>query len=250
MFTLFRRLRRNLLSTDRYAKYLLYALGEILLVVIGILLALQINNWNEERVLKKKERLYLKEIRQNLIDDLGDTRYILQFNKHKDSVIENCLQNILNTESNREAMIGISRNMPVLAEYNVLTQNRVAFDNMLSAQNIDLITSDTLRTALSSYYSERNLLEGTQERVKDLTRNFVDNISPMLMNREGIEQLSGVKNNFAPVTEVNFVTNSKLFADLFSMQRTLESHSRYMANYQVSITGLIALINEFLEPEN
>jgi len=49
MLTFFRRIRKGFLVGGRASKYLLYAIGEIALVVIGILIALQVNNWNEER---------------------------------------------------------------------------------------------------------------------------------------------------------------------------------------------------------
>ena len=49
MLRLFRRILQRLLIKNRFSKYLLYAVGEILLVVIGILIALQVDNWNEER---------------------------------------------------------------------------------------------------------------------------------------------------------------------------------------------------------
>ena len=49
MLTFFRRIRKGLLGDGATSKYLLYAVGEILLVMIGILLALQVNNWNNER---------------------------------------------------------------------------------------------------------------------------------------------------------------------------------------------------------
>ena len=55
-----------------FSKYLLYAVGEILLVVIGILIALQINNWNEYQKDRKSEQLILSEIRDNLKYDLND----------------------------------------------------------------------------------------------------------------------------------------------------------------------------------
>ena len=49
MLRFFRHIRQSLLQENKISKYLLYALGEILLVVIGILIAMQINNWKEER---------------------------------------------------------------------------------------------------------------------------------------------------------------------------------------------------------
>jgi hypothetical protein len=59
MIKFFRLIRKKLLSENRLGKYLLYALGEIVLVVIGILIALQINNWNEDKKDRKLERQYL-----------------------------------------------------------------------------------------------------------------------------------------------------------------------------------------------
>jgi len=50
MIKVFRKIRQNLLSENKLSEYLLYAAGEIFLVVVGILIALQINNWNENRL--------------------------------------------------------------------------------------------------------------------------------------------------------------------------------------------------------
>ena len=76
MIKFFKRIRQQLLQenlSDRQAgsiqKYLLYALGEILLVVIGILLALQINNWNEYRKERIMEKNYLLAIKTDLEKD-------------------------------------------------------------------------------------------------------------------------------------------------------------------------------------
>jgi hypothetical protein len=52
MIKFFRKIRQQLLIENKFSKYLLYAIGEIVLVVIGILIALSINNWNEKRKLK------------------------------------------------------------------------------------------------------------------------------------------------------------------------------------------------------
>jgi hypothetical protein len=67
MIKLFRNIRQNILNEGRTSKYFKYAIGEIVLVVIGILIALQINNWNENRKLRIQEVKYLK----NLLADLN-----------------------------------------------------------------------------------------------------------------------------------------------------------------------------------
>ena len=66
MIKFFRHIRQRLIRENRFSKYLLYAIGEIILVVIGILIALQINNWNEVR----KEKHSLRAIYSNLLLDI------------------------------------------------------------------------------------------------------------------------------------------------------------------------------------
>ena len=246
MIRFFRQLRKNLLGNGQVRRYLFYAVGEIALVVIGILLALQIDSWKTERVQRKKELLYLKEIRANLDDDLENVIYSLDFNQRKDSIIQVCLTAILEKQSDAEIMMTIFGNMPVLAEFSVYTQNRVAFDNMLSAENIDLISNDSLRTRISSFYSEDNLLFGMQDRVKELTRLFVDKTTPLLMNRESINLIFGKPNQFAPAEDLDFRRNRNLFGDLFGMQRNLGFHTEYLQAYRREILSLREEIERFL----
>jgi hypothetical protein len=59
----FRTLRQRLLAENRFGNYVLYAVGEILLVVIGILLALQVNTWNEKRIERKEEQAILSQLK-------------------------------------------------------------------------------------------------------------------------------------------------------------------------------------------
>ena len=69
MINFFRKIRRNLLEEGKVSKYLKYAIGEIILVVVGILIALQINNWNEYRKSRKVELNYLKNIQEDILSD-------------------------------------------------------------------------------------------------------------------------------------------------------------------------------------
>ena len=67
MLTFFRKIRRSLIESGSARKYILYAIGEVILVVIGILIALQINNWNEERKERKMEKIVLEDIHDNIV---------------------------------------------------------------------------------------------------------------------------------------------------------------------------------------
>src|SRR5210317_1905039 len=72
MIKFFRKIRQKLLSENKFGKYLLYAIGEIALVMIGILLALQVNNWNDAKNNKISEQKILSEIRNGIWRDLSD----------------------------------------------------------------------------------------------------------------------------------------------------------------------------------
>ena len=63
-----------MIKENRVSKYMLYAIGEIVLVVIGILIALQVNDWNEQRKLKSEETKLLKEMSSALKSDLQDIK--------------------------------------------------------------------------------------------------------------------------------------------------------------------------------
>ena len=85
MIKFFRRIRQKLLSNqpngkagNKFSRYFLYAVGEIFLVVIGILLALQFNNWNIERENKTKERWYLINIVEDIEYQKGDLKELKQ----------------------------------------------------------------------------------------------------------------------------------------------------------------------------
>lgn len=70
MLHFFRRIRQSLLETNRFRKYLIYAIGEIVLVMIGILLALQVNNWNQERQNRHEESKILLELKKDMTTNL------------------------------------------------------------------------------------------------------------------------------------------------------------------------------------
>ena len=84
MIKFFRHIRQRLLSEGKTVQYLKYAIGEILLVVIGILIALQINNWNEEH---KKKALMITNIKSIAEDIQADIFDIQKVNKSLHSQI-------------------------------------------------------------------------------------------------------------------------------------------------------------------
>ncbi|MDX1470590.1 MAG: DUF6090 family protein [Flavobacteriaceae bacterium] len=86
MFKFFRRVRQNLLLTNRLTKYLLYASGEIILVMIGILLALQINNWNEQRKLDETTKILLRQIQLDILNNIKVNNQVYRVYNSRDSI--------------------------------------------------------------------------------------------------------------------------------------------------------------------
>jgi len=80
MIKFFRKIRQDLLNKGNTGKYLQYAIGEIVLVVIGILIALSINNWNERQSKRKAELNFYRNTKQQLLDDPNNIAGELRFN--------------------------------------------------------------------------------------------------------------------------------------------------------------------------
>src|SRR5210317_2183297 len=76
MIKFFRHIRKRLLAESRFSKYMIYAIGEIILVVIGILIALQINNWNDNRIKNNQVKTYALKLISDLKQDIQAVKYI------------------------------------------------------------------------------------------------------------------------------------------------------------------------------
>ena len=69
MIKFFRHIRKDLMEKNKTIKYFKYAIGEILLVMVGILLALQVSNWNQQRIASNKEKVLLSELHQEFVEN-------------------------------------------------------------------------------------------------------------------------------------------------------------------------------------
>ena len=78
MIKFFRNIRKTLLSANKFSKYLLYAIGEIVLVVIGILIALSINNWNNSRIEAEREQTVLRNLRSDFNENITELNRIYE----------------------------------------------------------------------------------------------------------------------------------------------------------------------------
>ena len=98
MVTLFKKVRQDLINSKKTGRYFKYAIGEIILVVIGILIALSINNWNENAKKEAKIVEALKEIHRDLSQDIVETNRLIQSYSREDSLINILINKNLSPE--------------------------------------------------------------------------------------------------------------------------------------------------------
>ena len=148
MIKLFRKIRQTLLSEGKTGKYLKYAIGEIVLVVIGILIALSINNWNENRKRQNEELFLLLDIKKNLetmqIDFTADTIYntncIVQYSR-----LENYMAKDLPYSIELDSIFGI------LTFWRSPYITATAY-NSLQNKGLDLIKNEVLKNNIIKLY--------------------------------------------------------------------------------------------------
>ena len=150
MIKFFRKIRQNLLMQNKTSKYFKYAIGEIVLVVVGILIALQINNWNENKKSKQFEIRILKEIKASMQLDLERNKAILEKRiLPKKRGLENLMRNM---HSSYTVSDSILRNNFADASRDILfTYDKGAYES-LKAIGLDKISQDSLRNRLIRFY--------------------------------------------------------------------------------------------------
>ena len=156
MIKFFRNIRQNLIMENKTANYLKYAIGEIVLVMIGILLALQVNSWKEQRTLRMEEKSILEELNANLNTNISVLENYITNQLKEQSDIRNIIQQFENKSPYSDSMGMHLRNVRK-GEYLSLVTS--AFESLKSI-GFDLVRSKELRSKiinLFNYDFEQNL---------------------------------------------------------------------------------------------
>lgn len=148
MIKLLRRIRYNLLETNNIKTYIKYAIGEIILVVIGILIALSINNCNTDRLNRTLEQQTLVSLRTDLL--LQNTIIKNQINKENFfmSYVDSCMHMVKSEIDARKLSVFLD----TLSVRLTFVTNRVTFDNMANTGRTNIITNKDLLKAIVDYY--------------------------------------------------------------------------------------------------
>lgn len=168
MIKFFRHIRKSLIQENKMGKYFKYAIGEIILVVIGILIALQINNWNEERNNRNYERKILTLINQNLENDST----ALSNQLHNLKVFNNLTDKLFEQVSLGNYGDSINYWLGEIISFERFKSQSSTFE-MLKSKGIDIISNDELQLALITYYDEH--VQSVYAAHKDVEESFKSN---------------------------------------------------------------------------
>lgn len=170
MIKFFKKIRQEVLSENKFSKYLLYAIGEIILVVIGILIALQIGEWKKESESAKLELKILKEIHSNLNNDLIQIRGDISLMQEMDRACINLKQTI---ESKTIPSENFAKNAGLLRVMPHYHPNKSGY-GLLTSKGIEFVSNDSLRNAISTHYEQ---LYTYYKRYEDERFDFHINLS-------------------------------------------------------------------------
>ena len=190
MIKFFRKIRQNLLSEGKTGRYLKYAIGEIILVMIGILLALQVNNWNQNRIEQKEE----KEIITKLHKDFKENKKIL-----KDFLVE--VNKQMNAQETLMHLIGASKEE--LYKHNLdsifyvsFGYSEIAFadntiENIIQSGKLNLLKNQKITDLL---YKWNTLSEIRKTRLTKLDNWSNNELIPYLLPKISFKQMDMTSN--------------------------------------------------------
>ena len=154
MHKFFRNIRQKLLTEGQTNKYFKYAIGEIVLVVIGILIALQINNWNEHRKEKIRASNYIDRIEEDLARSITRSESLIKLNKR-------ILKSVTDTQKLLERGTTLNDEEKKTVDYAFLWFPRttyqlpsmLTYEEMKESGDLHLIEDVKLRNDLAEFYS-------------------------------------------------------------------------------------------------
>ncbi len=156
MLRFFRKIRQKLLAEGKLKSYIFYAIGEIMLVVIGILIALQINTWNDGRKVRNLEQAYYCKFLEDINQDVAHIKGLIESNKVRIKSSNELINLLQQKNPSRKEVV---KKMAGATSKTTFTfkPSMAAFEDLKSSGNLKIIKDISIKNGLINYYS---ILEG------------------------------------------------------------------------------------------
>ena len=247
MFTLLRKIRKSIVgsgsifkATSPTARYLLYALGEIVLVVLGILIALQVNNWYAHKKNMLLEQSFLERLKTDLV---VDTTYLNERIQHSEivkeqnySFVHKAYEN-LNPNRNLNDYISI----PMFSSEDLTMQNSTYME-LLNTGKIDLIRNENLKIHIIELYHNYESVDKKMQEINEFTTDLWQEWNKKVVNikyREYVSDLFDQTNMFNS-------NERKWFNDpkSFEFRLTENTIAWYYAKHKIFIDHFNSLLDD------
>ncbi len=253
MIKFFRRIRKSLLSENKFSKYFLYAIGEIILVVIGILIALQINTWNEGKKTKEEELKYLLLIKQEMQGNL----HTLRLEKKVLANFIASLSQLLELYATPDTRISNKKLSEILVP---ILSNDMDFyfkdgtlKEVISTGNLKDITNDSIRNILASIGGNLERVRSQENRVNDYIskgNNFIEKYGSIkqMVTDLGANEVYGIP-TYSKENSNLFLLRNEEFESImaFASLTGVSLNEEYYIVFEEELKTLIGLIDKELE---
>ena len=217
MITFFRKIRQKLLSQNQITRYLVYALGEIVLVVIGILIALQVNNWNENR---KKQALSQETI-GNLKTELEEAGIELDRAYHFNLENRRLSQEFIDGEANFDSLRLAPHKIFRYTGYAPISLNLPILERELGSDKIIMAKDDLahqLRTIQNEYTTIQTIISSMERLWSNQIAPYYTKTNTMVVYNQYLNQKEIDLNSLIPLYEDEEYKNLVAAINSFSFQ--------------------------------
>lgn len=241
MLTFLKKVRRTLIESGSFRRYLLYSIGEIVLVVIGILIALQINNRNEA----KKDHAYEVKMLSEIVKSLKADQLNLQADKDDYTILKNTVDHF-NTLTRDRAIFHDSMYQDLwnlnIGRY--FQFNRGPYD-ALKSSGIDRISDDSIRNHIINFFDFE--LGVFQSQIDHATRRYRSNVELLISLRD--EPYYDFTNNYWVSNQIpeDIFQNPKFVWLLSDIEWRASTAINRIENFIPKIDTLIHHINSEIE---
>jgi hypothetical protein len=243
MLRFFRQIRQRLLNDHKFSKYLLYAVGEILLVVVGILIALQVDSWNEERKLRIEEKILLRQLKDDYSVNLEQLDNKIAIRKILINSAKESLTYFDDPKSaNKDSVISKLGNLGLTLTFDPID------NDLLASGKISIIQNQKLKTLLTKWTTD---VIQVQE-VEDIYLNVYHYVYMPAINKMGLGRAldKGLYDKAADLS--NFLLNPSEYVPYDYKKSRLEPSLETILN-NVELEGIVSnsiLLNEFINAES
>ncbi len=210
MFKFFRKVRKELIADKKVSNYILYAIGEIVLVVIGILIALAIDNANEQSIKREKEQIYLMGLRDEFKTSQNKLKELITFNRqsYEDSKKIVAYMEKPDALPNEQELANLLYN--AFAFDISFNPNNSLLEEMINSGSLKDISNPQLRILLTNWISNLEDIS-KQETMLDKERNkIIDMFRTEKNSIKTIYDLTGVSGELGLSTSHNRTSNRNL----------------------------------------